>query len=86
MLYCKLFNEFFHNLLGGLRTALYNYLFARKNNGLFILRIEDTDRERLKPESLPNINESLKWAGLQPDFGPENQKYFLNIILNNILY
>lgn len=65
--------------LGGLRTALYNYLFARKNNGLFILRIEDTDRERLKPESLPSIIESLRWAGLEPDFGPENQKYIFLI-------
>lgn len=67
--------------LGGLRTALYNYLFARKHNGLFILRIEDTDQERLKPESLPNIYESLKLAGIEPDYGPHNQKY---IIYNKI--
>ena len=41
---------------------------------MFILRIEDTDQERLKPDSLPNIIESLKWTGLDPDFGPH--KYF----------
>lgn len=56
--------------LGGLRTALYNYLFARSNNGVFILRIEDTDRKRLVPGALERLEEDLHWAGLDPDEGP----------------
>lgn len=51
--------------VGGLRTALYNYLFARKNGGEFILRIEDTDRKRSTKESQENIIKSLQWAGLE---------------------
>ncbi|CAF0976955.1 unnamed protein product [Brachionus calyciflorus] len=56
--------------IGGLRTAFYNYLFAKKYNGKFILRIEDTDQDRLKIDSIQNIIESLEWAGLEPDLGP----------------
>lgn len=56
--------------IGGLRTALYNYLFARKNKGKFILRIEDTDRERLVPDGMENIINTLKNAGLDYDEGP----------------
>lgn len=56
--------------IGGLRTAFYNYLFAKKYNGTFLLRIEDTDRDRLKENSIENIIESLKWAGIEPDYGP----------------
>jgi glutamyl-tRNA synthetase len=55
---------------GGLRTAFYNYLFARKNKGKFILRIEDTDRQRYQTDSVNHIIESLKWTGLRPDEGP----------------
>jgi glutamyl-tRNA synthetase len=56
--------------VGGLRTALYNYLFARKNNGKFILRIEDTDRNRYVEGAVENLIEALKWCGLDFDEGP----------------
>lgn len=56
--------------LGGLRTAFYNYLYAKQNNGQFILRIEDTDQERVVDSSLDNIIDTLKWSGLEPDEGP----------------
>jgi glutamyl-tRNA synthetase len=56
--------------VGGLRTALYNYLFARKNGGVFILRIEDTDRNRFVPGAVENLIRTLSWAGLQYDEGP----------------
>ncbi|WP_185877605.1 glutamate--tRNA ligase [Blattabacterium cuenoti] len=55
--------------LGGVRTALYNYLFAKKNNGTFILRIEDTDKKRLNPISESYILETLNWCGINPDEG-----------------
>ena len=55
--------------IGGLRTALYNYLFARKHNGTFVLRIEDTDQTRFVPEAEAYILESLKWCGIMPDEG-----------------
>ncbi len=57
--------------IGGLRTALYNYLFARKNNGVFVLRIEDTDRSRYVEGAVKNLIETLKWVGLDYDEGPE---------------
>ena len=56
--------------LGGARTALYNWLWARKNNGVFILRIEDTDAERSTAESVQEILEGLRWLGLDWDEGP----------------
>jgi glutamyl-tRNA synthetase len=56
--------------VGGLRTALYNYLFARKNNGVFILRIEDTDRARYVEGAVQNLIDTLHWAGLEYDEGP----------------
>ena len=56
--------------IGGMRTALYNYLFARKTGGTFILRIEDTDQLRYVPGAESYILESLEWAGLLPDEGP----------------
>ena len=56
--------------VGGLRTALYNYLFAKHNNGKFILRIEDTDRTRLVENAQENLIASLKWAGIEFDEGP----------------
>lgn len=56
--------------IGNLRTALYNYLFARHNGGDFILRIEDTDRTRYFPEAVENIINTLKWAGIDYDEGP----------------
>jgi glutamyl/glutaminyl-tRNA synthetase len=56
--------------IGGLRTALFNYLFARQHNGKFLLRIEDTDKKREVDGSIPDIIESLKWAGLDYNEGP----------------
>ncbi|HZU91854.1 MAG TPA: glutamate--tRNA ligase family protein, partial [Stellaceae bacterium] len=57
--------------IGGARTALFNWLFARHADGSFILRIEDTDQDRVVPGSLEAIYESLRWLGLQWDEGPE---------------
>jgi len=57
--------------VGGARTALYNWLFARHENGVFILRIEDTDVERSTDESVTTILDSLRWLGLDWDEGPE---------------
>ena len=59
--------------IGGLRTALYNYLFARQKGGDFILRLEDTDRERFVPEAEKNIIDALRWAGLDYDEGPDKE-------------
>lgn len=56
--------------VGGLRTALYSYLLAKKHGGQFLLRIEDTDQKRLTPESVENIIDSLRWAGIDFDEGP----------------
>jgi len=56
--------------IGGVRTALYNYLFARKNEGAFILRIEDTDQQRYVPQAEQYIIDSLHWCGLEYDEGP----------------
>ncbi|KAK5574798.1 hypothetical protein RB653_010051 [Dictyostelium firmibasis] len=56
--------------LGGLRTALFNYLFAKKNKGTFILRIEDTDRTRFVEGSANNLASCLEWAGIPYDEGP----------------
>ena len=57
--------------IGGARTALFNWLFAKQNGGKFILRVEDTDLERLKEDSVSQILSSLKWLGMQWDEGPE---------------
>lgn len=57
--------------VGGLRTALYNYLYAKKNGGKMILRIEDTDRTRLVENATQNLMDSLKWAGIIYDEGPD---------------
>jgi len=62
---------FFH--VGGVRTALFNYLFARKHAGKFILRIEDTDKERSKKEFEDDIVSGLAWLGLTYDEGPIRQ-------------
>jgi glutamyl-tRNA synthetase len=56
--------------LGGARTALFNYLFARARGGQFLLRIEDTDRARFKPESQQQIEEGMRWLGLGWDEPP----------------
>ena len=57
--------------LGSGRTALYNYLLARQTGGIFILRIEDTDRKRYNPESEQELIDSLHWLGIQWDEGPD---------------
>jgi glutamyl-tRNA synthetase len=59
--------------IGGLRTALYNFLFARRHGGTFCLRIEDTDQERFVPEAEPDLFTSLAWVGLSYDEGPERE-------------
>lgn len=59
--------------VGGARTALFNFLFARHNKGTFVLRIEDTDVERSTEESTQQILRSLKWLGLNWDEGPEKE-------------
>ncbi len=56
--------------MGGVRTALYNFLFARKHGGQFLLRIEDTDQTRYVPGAEQYIKESLEWCGLVPDESP----------------
>jgi len=56
--------------MGGVRTALYNYLFAKKNNGTFIIRIEDTDQTRFVPGAQDYIMDALNWCGIIPDEGP----------------
>ena len=56
--------------LGNIRTALFNWLFAKSQNGQFILRIEDTDQSRYSPESETAIIEALKWLSLDWDEGP----------------
>ncbi|XP_047433977.1 probable glutamate--tRNA ligase, mitochondrial [Mugil cephalus] len=56
--------------LGGLRTALYNYIFAKKYGGKFILRLEDTDQSRLVPGAAESIEDMLEWAGIPPDESP----------------
>ena len=55
--------------MGGVRTALFNYLYAKKHNGTFILRIEDTDQARFVEGAEAYIEESLKWCGFEPDEG-----------------
>ncbi|MEA1970956.1 MAG: glutamate--tRNA ligase family protein, partial [Thermodesulfobacteriota bacterium] len=57
--------------VGGLRTALFNYLFARKHGGKFVLRIEDTDRKRSISGALERLTFTLKEVGLQYDEGPD---------------
>lgn len=57
--------------IGGVRTALYNYLFAKKQGGSFILRIEDTDQTRYVKGAEQYIHEALAWSGILPDEGPE---------------
>jgi glutamyl-tRNA synthetase len=56
--------------IGGVRTALFNWLWARKTGGVFVLRVEDTDQERSTPESLRTILDSMTWLGLTWDEGP----------------
>jgi glutamyl-tRNA synthetase len=57
--------------IGGVRTALYSWLFARRHGGKFVLRIEDTDKERNTPEAVQAIFDGMRWAGLDWDEGPD---------------
>jgi len=57
--------------IGGIRTALFNYFFARSSGGTFILRIEDTDRERYDPRALQDIYDTFEWLGVSWDEGPQ---------------
>ena len=59
--------------IGGVRTALFNYVYAKKMGGLFLIRIEDTDRQRSTKEFEKNILDSLNSIGLSPDLVPINQ-------------
>lgn len=78
--------------IGGVRTALYNYLFAKQHKGVFILRIEDTDQTRFVPKAEEYIIESLNWCGISPDegvgfggeFGPYTQSQRKEIYKNHI--
>ena len=59
--------------IGGVRTALFNYVYAKQNNGLFLIRIEDTDRERSTKDYEKDILDNLSSIGLLPDQKPINQ-------------
>ena len=56
--------------IGGLRTALYNFLLARRHGGVFVLRIEDTDRSRFVADAEQDILDMMAWAGIAYDEGP----------------
>ena len=58
--------------IGGVRTALYNYLYAKKNNGSFLLRIEDTDQKRTVSGAEEYIYSALEWLGIVPDESPKH--------------
>src|SRR5437868_2257591 len=62
--------------VGNIRTALHNFLFARKNDGTFLLRIDDTDRERSTAEFDQAIRDDLHWLGLTPDHGVRQSERF----------
>lgn len=88
--------------IGGVRTALYAFLYARKNAGTFILRIEDTDKGREVAGSIDHIKDSLSWVGINWDYGPDKpgpfgsciqserlasyQKYALELIEKGLAY
>jgi glutamyl-tRNA synthetase len=70
--------------IGGVRTALFNWLFARHHNGTFILRIEDTDQTRSTDESIQIILDGMKWLGLDWDEGPFRQTERMDIYKEHI--
>ena len=70
--------------IGGLRTALFNYLFAKNEGGDFILRIEDTDKKREVKGAEDYIIESLKWCGMNIDEGPYRQSERKSLYQNRI--
>jgi len=73
-----------HLHIGGARTALFNYLYARHNNGVFILRIEDTDRTRSTDEYIEAILEGMRWIGLDWDEGPFRQTDRFDVYLSYV--
>ena len=73
-----------HLHVGGARTALFNYLFAKSHNGKFLLRIEDTDRERSEESFVSEINQSLQWLGFNWDEKPLYQSERMEIYLNSV--
>lgn len=66
--------------VGSLRTALFNYLFARHNNGKFILRIEDTDQSRYVDGAVENLIKSLNILGIEYDEGPDKKRRLWSIL------
>ena len=66
--------------VGGARTALFNWLYARRNSGVFILRIEDTDHDRSSSDMVKGILEGLQWLGLDWDEGPNIDGPHLSLI------
>ena len=80
--------------IGGVRTALFSWAFAKKNNGSFVLRIEDSDNIRSTQESTKVIIDGLNWLGLTPDEGPYYQSkrkdiyetYVDELLKNNLAY
>lgn len=73
-----------HLHIGGVRTALFNYLFARHHGGAFILRIEDTDQERSTQEFLKSILQGMEWLGMEWDEGPLHQFERLKIYQGHV--
>jgi glutamyl-tRNA synthetase len=71
--------------IGGVRTALFNWLFARQQNGVFVLRIEDTDQSRSTDESIQAIIEGMRWVGLDWDEGPFRQTERIDLYRNHAM-
>lgn len=71
--------------IGGVRTALFNWLFARQQKGVFVLRIEDTDQDRSTDESIQAIIEGMKWVGLDWDEGPFRQTERMEVYRSHAL-
>jgi len=72
--------------IGGLRTALYAYLFAKKNKGTFILRIEDTDKSREVTGAIQHTIKALNWLGLEYDYGPDKPGEFQSVLQSDRLH
>lgn len=72
--------------VGGLRTALYAYLFARQHQGTFILRIEDTDKNREVQGAIQHTIDALKWLGLEYDYGPDAPGEFVSCLQSDRLH
>jgi len=71
--------------IGGIRTALFAYLYAKKNEGSFILRIEDTDKSREVAGAIEHTKEALQWLGIQWDYGPDNPGSFKSCLQSDRL-